>query len=349
MPKTQHLLREEITYPGARNKEINVLHKLRYYEQQNRFFSAVNDERDWMKAIVAHRLGLDSPNACRIADRDEWLNGTFNLCVLVTIENWKRRPQSGKLLILHFPLPYHVGEAFWPENADEKIRCEAGTYAWLQQNCLDVPIPRLYGFATATGKMLPVEWFTQQGDNSTRRKNFFRDYSCIMLSVSRIPLPVIGSFIIDSNAMRATFPTFFRRELRRGSFVFALTDLHQSNVLIDKDRHITSIVDLEWGSAVMEQAWKRRTFWYSLALTSPTGLLALFYNHIQPLLTVKATAHETFHEIMPWYWKLEIFQILRRKVLDKKDYDAQLRQAFDNGDNGNSKGKGKENPQIDTT
>lgn len=159
------------------------------------------------------------------------------------------------------------------------------------------------------GKMLPVEWFTQQGDNSTWRKNFFRDYSCIMLSVSRIPLPVIGSFIIDSNgflqlknhpltlevqdleneeiptgiprdytydtvdsyvtdvlgmhdsriqhqpnaindindfiyqisaltAMRATFPTFFRRELRRGPFVFALTDFHQSNALVDKDWHI---------------------------------------------------------------------------------------------------------------
>lgn len=117
-------------------------------------------------------------------------------------------------------------------------------------------------------------------------------------------------------------------------------------------------------AAVMEQARKRRTFWYSLALTSPTGLLALFYNHIQPLLTVKATAHGTFHEIMPWYWKLEIFQILRRKVLDKKDYDAQLRQAFEyvsdddnknnntnnnESNNDNSKGKGKENPQIDTT
>lgn len=152
MPKTRHLLREEITYSGARNKEINVLHKLKYYEQQNRFFSAVNDERDWMKAILAHHLGLDSPNACRIADRDEWLHGTFNLCVPVTIENWKRRPQSGQRLILRFPLPYHVGEAFRPGNADEKIRCEAGTYAWLQQNCPDVPIPRLYGFATATGE-----------------------------------------------------------------------------------------------------------------------------------------------------------------------------------------------------
>lgn len=46
MSKTRHLLREEIAYSDGRYKEINVLHKLKYYEQQNRSFSAVNDERE---------------------------------------------------------------------------------------------------------------------------------------------------------------------------------------------------------------------------------------------------------------------------------------------------------------
>jgi hypothetical protein len=49
-------------------------------------------------------------------------------------------------------LPYRVGEAFRPGNGDKKVRCEAGTYAWLQENCADVPIPRLYGFALSTGE-----------------------------------------------------------------------------------------------------------------------------------------------------------------------------------------------------
>ncbi|KAH8729162.1 hypothetical protein BGZ61DRAFT_529415 [Ilyonectria robusta] len=39
-----------------------------------------------------------------------------------------------------------VGEASCPRNVDEKLRCEAATYIWLQQNCPDVPIPRLFGF-----------------------------------------------------------------------------------------------------------------------------------------------------------------------------------------------------------
>lgn len=60
----------------------------------------------------------------------------------------------------------------------------------------------------------------------------------------------INDFIYQISALiaiRATFPTFFCGELRRGPFVFALTGIYQSNVLVDKDWHITSTVDLEWG------------------------------------------------------------------------------------------------------
>lgn len=48
------------------------------------------------------------------------------------------------------------------------------------------------------GKMLSTEWFTKN-DDATLRRNFFRDLSRIMLSVSRVPVPVIGSFIIDND------------------------------------------------------------------------------------------------------------------------------------------------------
>jgi hypothetical protein len=49
-------------------------------------------------------------------------------------------------------LPYRIGEDCCPGNGDEKVRCEAGTYAWLQENCPTVPIPRLYGFGLSTGQ-----------------------------------------------------------------------------------------------------------------------------------------------------------------------------------------------------
>ena len=46
----------------------------------------------------------------------------------------------------YIPLPYRVGETFWPDNADEELRCVAGTYVWLQQPASSISIPRLYGF-----------------------------------------------------------------------------------------------------------------------------------------------------------------------------------------------------------
>ncbi|OBT97664.1 hypothetical protein VE01_04425 [Pseudogymnoascus verrucosus] len=509
-PRTRRLPREDITYSVAQDREVNVLHQLEYCDKKDRFFDCLYRKRNLMQAVVAHHLSLQLPDACNIADMSEWLHGSFNVCVPVTISAWQ-----GKRVLLRFPLPYRVGDSFQPGNGDEKIRCEAGTYAWLDENCPEVPIPRLYGFALSTGQtftrleslpfvrqyiqrlrrhvlswlgypvpsryvrhdigrlgladagyllteyieetqgeMLSNTWLENQHD-SRLRTNLFHDLSRIILSISRIALPRIGSFVIDNDgflsltnrplsieiqtleneevptnirrdytyttvdsyivdmlafhdnrlriqpnaindiddsvsqmsalgAMRTIMPLFLRRELRRGPFVFTLTDLHQSNIFVDKDWHITSLVDLEWGCSrpiemveppywltnkgvdqilpdeynkvrvefmtileeeellaasnttergglrladVMNQAWEMGTFWYTLALSSPTGLFRLFYHHIQPRLI--SIHDEDPDNVMPYYWAQNVFQIISRKLSDKKEYDLQLRKAFD--------------------
>lgn len=152
MPKTLRLLREEITYSRAQREEVNILHRLTYYNRQLGFFAKLSDNRDWIKAVVAHHLGLPSTALCQVADVEDWLHGSFNVCVPVSINDWESRRQPGTRVLLRLPLPYRLGEEFRPGNSDEKIRCEAGTYAWLQENCPDIPIPRLYGFATSGGE-----------------------------------------------------------------------------------------------------------------------------------------------------------------------------------------------------
>ncbi len=37
---------------------------------------------------------------------------------------------------------------------------------------------------------------------------------------------------------------------RRGPFSFTLTDMHQSNIFVDQDWHITSLIDLEWACSL---------------------------------------------------------------------------------------------------
>ncbi|PYH74510.1 uncharacterized protein BO88DRAFT_439965 [Aspergillus vadensis CBS 113365] len=46
--------------------------------------------------------------------------------------------------------------------------------------------------------------------------------------------------------MRALLPHFTCRDYRRGPFIMTLTDLHQSNIFVDRDWNIKSLVDLEW-------------------------------------------------------------------------------------------------------
>lgn len=46
--------------------------------------------------------------------------------------------------------------------------------------------------------------------------------------------------------MRGVLHHFISREYRNGPFVLTLTDLHRSNILVDDEWHITSLIDLEW-------------------------------------------------------------------------------------------------------
>jgi hypothetical protein len=146
MPESRCLLRKEVTCSDVKDEELNILHQLGYHAEQTRFFAHLLDKRGWMETVVAHHLNLSSA-VCHAAGIEDWLHGSFNVCVPITIDTL-----NGKRVLLRFPLPYRVGEAYRPGNGDEKIRCEAGTYAWLQENCAEVPIPELYGFALSSGE-----------------------------------------------------------------------------------------------------------------------------------------------------------------------------------------------------
>ncbi|KAL4808045.1 hypothetical protein BDV18DRAFT_95642, partial [Aspergillus unguis] len=503
--KTRRLLRRDITYSSAREGELNILHQLGYYDKQTAFFAHLNNHQAWIRSIVAHHLNL-TPGACHVSPVDDWLHGSFNVCIPVTVHS--------RRFLLRCPLPYRIGEDLRPGNGDEKVRCEAGAYAWLEENCPGVPIPSLYGFGLSSGEtfthvthlpllhrwyefirrrllswlgqpvpskyiphpstqnntvktghllleyiepgresMLSNTWAAGRHD-SHRRANLFRDLSRILLTISRIPLPRIGSFIIDNtgflllanrplsselhelenehiptgiereytystvdsyvsdvlgfhdsrfrhqpnaindlgdcvfqvsslSAMRTISRSFFQKHLDRGPFVFVLTDLHQSNIFVDADWNVTCLVDLEWAcslpielaqlpraltdksideiiasgydavrtefidaliaeekatapsrngnmpilSNVLNQTWASGTAWYALALSSPSGLFAIFQKYIRPLFITDNV--EDFHVVMPFLWDKNIKAVASKKLSDKKEYDEKLRREFE--------------------
>ncbi|OJD12427.1 hypothetical protein AJ78_06978 [Emergomyces pasteurianus Ep9510] len=498
----RQLLRERITYSLARHKEVNILHQLYYWPQRNRFYRYVNARRDLVEKLVSHHLGVPS-SKCHAADMVDWMNGSFNLCVPVRVEGFKR-------VIVRFPLPYRVGEHPCPGNGEEKVRCEAGAYAWLQQECSEVPIPDLYGFGLSAGQcftdiaqlrfprrfyhklhrwcltllgfpvptkfvqhknnplndlppyllieyiedwdMLSTVWDDQYAEKGLRM-NLFRGLSKIMLNLSRVSHPKIGSFVIDDNGflrlsnrpltvmlqsleneniptempknrtfasvdayvnsllichdnrltfqpnavndeadcvsqmaalalMRCIRPQFFSDQLNHGPFVFTLTDLHASNILVDKEWNIRCIIDLEWAASLplefmgtpswltrqavdcidvdeydemrkefmgvfedeekrypanydirrallMQQTWERRTFWYTMALRSPTGMHSVFYNRLQTLYEKDHFEDTQFYLITSKYWRPQARKFIASRVQDKELYDKQLREEFE--------------------
>lgn len=50
--------------------------------------------------------------------------------------------------------------------------------------------------------------------------------------------------------LRALLPKIMDRRLRHGPFIFTLTDLHESNMLVDTQYRITGIMDLEWSCSL---------------------------------------------------------------------------------------------------
>ncbi|KAJ5662322.1 uncharacterized protein N7477_009938 [Penicillium maclennaniae] len=145
----RRLLREEITYSVAKEKDYNVLHEWSYWDRRSQFFRHIQSHHLLLQNIVAHHLGVSS-DVCRVTEPREWIHGSFNVCISIDMDATARH--CGRKVMLRLPLPYKLGEDKYPGSVDEKIRCEAGTYVWLQENCPTVPIPELYGFGMSTGQ-----------------------------------------------------------------------------------------------------------------------------------------------------------------------------------------------------
>lgn len=146
---TRNLLSGPITLSSATSRSRNVLHALQYPAHKAAFYDYIEGHRALLAEVVAHHLGTEPANI-DISTREWWRHGSFNLVVpLRVILSQASIPDFA---LLRFPLPYRVGETSYPGNSDEKIACEAATYAWLEENCPSVPIPKLYGFGLSTNK-----------------------------------------------------------------------------------------------------------------------------------------------------------------------------------------------------
>lgn len=154
------LLHGFITLSGAEEDEEDMRPRLIYAQQRGAFYEELEAQRHEIKSVIASHCGLTNPDLVHVSamyddTRLFWLHGSFNVCIPATID------QPGKSLpakmAFRVPLPYKVGEHHYPGNCEEKIRSEAATYIWINENCPDIPTAILRGFGIAGGMSVSDE------------------------------------------------------------------------------------------------------------------------------------------------------------------------------------------------
>ncbi len=139
------LIGRKITLEEACDDEDNILQELDYPQQRLDFcVHLLQSEGELLKTVARH-LNI-SPESCKLSPVEEWRHGSFNWCIPVYLD-WKGRSR----VLLRIPLPYKVGEIRFPGNVDEKLRCEAATYIYIEENNSDIPVPKLWGFGFTNG------------------------------------------------------------------------------------------------------------------------------------------------------------------------------------------------------
>ncbi|KAF2725697.1 hypothetical protein K431DRAFT_336174 [Polychaeton citri CBS 116435] len=141
---TLPLLRGQISQEDALEADRDIIQQLSYPEKRIDFYLYLYQHRSEIAQVLSRHLGIPT-NDFRLGEVEEWLHGSFNVCLPIYIGTG-RGPLLPRRVILRLPLPYKVGESFHPGNVDEKLRCEAATYIRLQSQHPAVPIPRLFGF-----------------------------------------------------------------------------------------------------------------------------------------------------------------------------------------------------------
>jgi len=142
------------TLESVADDESDVLLAIQHQSAAEGFRRQIGSETESIAAVVRHHLHLRHDDSCVVLPPDSWIQGGFNLCALVDVQ--PRNSSESTRLVFRCPMPHKLAEQQHPGTIDEKVSCEAATYAWMQDYCADIRIPHLYAFGFADGSHVRV-------------------------------------------------------------------------------------------------------------------------------------------------------------------------------------------------
>lgn len=101
------------------DEDDNMLVRLEWPRLEREFLDYLQTYTNEIERIVSKHLGLLQGQQCRLANRSEWQCGSFNICIPISITNWR-----AQRLMIRCPFPYRLKELC----IDEKLRGEAATF-----------------------------------------------------------------------------------------------------------------------------------------------------------------------------------------------------------------------------
>ncbi|KAM4060067.1 hypothetical protein HRG_014179 [Hirsutella rhossiliensis] len=131
--------RHPIAYESAQRKDFDVIRRIAHAAETDNFRNVLQQHEKDIIAVTKHHLRLGPSDTCQV--QPQWITGGFNVCIPIQVSG-----SFNERLLLRCPLPHMHAEPYYPGTVDENMRGEVGAYAWMQESCPDIRIPRLYGF-----------------------------------------------------------------------------------------------------------------------------------------------------------------------------------------------------------
>ncbi|KAM3543417.1 hypothetical protein ARSEF1564_003658 [Beauveria bassiana] len=320
------LLSGPITFTDAKARSVNILHALQYPSQKEAFYRRIEGHRALLAEVVAHHLGIKTADV-DISPQEYWRHGSFNLCVNLCVPvgfriDYSAQPHVPKHVLIRFPLPYRVGEAEKPGNSDEKLNCEAATLPRIGSFRLDSK-----GYLHLVNQPLSVQHMMHEDEgyplDIPRNTAFLNVKELVLYCLTAFDNRLLSqpnSITSRHDALaqmsgltvaKTIFPQLFRRELANGLFVLTLTDLHKSNIFVNKDWEITCIIDLEFACSLPVEFLESPSCWledglvHKLAVDDFAPKYAEFIEHLrhEEQLQNCQESKKRFSSIMEQMWE----------------------------------------------
>jgi len=151
-PTLELIGRGPITIESAVEEEKNVIHWASYGPATDKLYQEIWEQRESVEALVKHHMALGNQEKCTVLPPHDWIRGSFNVCVLVDVKSSHRK------VVFRCPMPHKLAEARYPGSIDEKLSCEVGAYAWVEEKCPEIRTPHLFGFGFYDGRHVSLHF-----------------------------------------------------------------------------------------------------------------------------------------------------------------------------------------------